>query len=248
MQVDLGTVTKVDHVSIWHRTDCCQDRLETAVIMVSNSPDFRSGVICGRISDHTQEPEISRCNGAAAGQYVTVDLAPAGGSTSDHQTRWMTICEIEIFGAVQGATAGANGINLTPTFPDSGCHTDSLNGARICGPASQSSIGWDGEPNRAIDGNTASIYGDGSCSHTDDAATGAAWFQLDLGSVSTVDRVAVFHRTDCCQDRLETAVIMVSQQPDFSSGVVCGQISDHNSEPEVAQCGGVAQGRYVTVD
>ena len=37
-QVDLGALATVDHVSLWHRTDCCQDRLEGAQIYVSTTP------------------------------------------------------------------------------------------------------------------------------------------------------------------------------------------------------------------
>jgi hypothetical protein len=94
--------------------------------------------------------------------------------------------------------------DLVPTLPKGACEPGPPNGnGRVCGAASQSSIGWSGEPDRAIDGNRDTVWGGGSCSHTDDVASGSAWFQLDLtgdpDKVAVIDRVAVYHRTDCCQ-------------------------------------------------
>eukprot|EP01052_Picozoa_sp_SAG31_P040964 SAG31_NODE_6077_length_2180_cov_2.018741_2_plen_238_part_01 len=144
--------------------------------------------------------------------------------------------------------------NVVPTLVGGDCHgtsqpdfsTDSQDGPRICGAVSQSTIGWAGEPDRAIDGNRDTNYGSGSCLHTGNV-DGQSWFQVDLGSYSTVDRVAVYHRTDCCQDRLESAYVYVSASSDFNAGVICGRLSDHSQEPEISQCGGAAEGQYVTV-
>ena len=472
-QIDLGSVNTIDRVAIYHRTDCCQDRLESALILVSTSPDFNTGVICGQVGDHTQEPEVSQCGGAAEGQYITVDLAGGGGGTSDGQH--ITICEIEIYGVpadqlaapgdevnliplisglpaqyydgtchsavgqttsalyefngnaddstgtnhgmitgavlspdrfgVAGAaytfdgddyitvgtpfgagnedysiavwlspsivddgswhgfvgyqegttrspsmwvnyngggqgdglawdtrtTQNGDGTRLSGVIPNffvlntyvqvvwtteagalnrfykdgalvsdgsqtAGAHVDlhdvyeigrvdnffygtidevgfydfqlsatdveNLHTAqatvdaaahvpdnydpRICGAVSQSSIGWGGEPNRAIDGDNNPIWGSGSCSHTADM-DGPSWFQVDLGAISTIDRVAIYHRSDCCQDRLESSRIMVSDTTDYSRGVRCGILSDHSNTPEVSGCGGAAEGRYVTI-
>ena len=97
-----------------------------------------------------------------------------------------------------------------------------------------------------MDGDTNTEWGSGSCSHTADV-DGPSWFQVDLGAISTISRVAIYHRTDCCQDRLESARILVSDSPDFSNGVRCGGLSDSSADPEVSSCGGAAQGRYVTI-
>jgi hypothetical protein len=48
-QVDLGALATVDHVSLWHRTDCCQDRLEGAQIYVSTTSMY-SQVRCSVIT------------------------------------------------------------------------------------------------------------------------------------------------------------------------------------------------------
>jgi hypothetical protein len=59
--------------------------------MVSDTPDFGRGVVCGQISDHSQEPEVATCGGAAAGRYITVDLAGGGGGSSSGA--YITICK-----------------------------------------------------------------------------------------------------------------------------------------------------------
>jgi hypothetical protein len=243
-QLDLGRVALIDRVAVYHRTDCCQDRLESALLMVSETPDFTTGIVCGQISDHSQEPELSQCGGAAEGRFITVDLAAGGGGSSSGA--YITICEIEVWGLESTQTIAFT--DLVPDLLSGDCHTGPDSASRICGAASQSSIGWSGEPGRAIDGNTDTEWSGGSCSHTDDVASGSAWFQLDLGQHAIIDRVAVYHRTDCCQDRLESAHIYVSDTTDIGSGVKCGEISDHTQEPEIALCGGAAAGQYVTID
>ena len=134
--------------------------------------------------------------------------------------------------------------NLVSGLPRGDCY--SIRESRICGSASQSSLNFGGEPDRAIDGDTNSAFSGGSCTHTDVAP---AWFQLDLGTHAYIDEVHIWHRSDCCQHRLESANIVVSTTPDFqSSGVVCSMLSDGTQEPEVSRCGGQIEGRYVTVD
>ena len=199
---------------------------------------------------------------------MTVDHGRGGGGSSDGIV--ITLCEVAVWGHI--GTGGTPPIrDLVPGLPSGDCHFDACqslpagsagscavetnnvngggqagtNGVRICGAASSSTVGWGGEPDRAIDGDTNSVWGGDSCSHTDSAP---AWFQLDLGGTATIDHVSLYHRTDCCQDRLESALIYVSGTKDFNHGIVCGQISDHTQEPEVSQCGGAAQGRYVTID
>eukprot|EP01052_Picozoa_sp_SAG31_P019048 SAG31_NODE_1374_length_8594_cov_57.759623_3_plen_488_part_00 len=252
-QVDLGVYSTVDRVAVYHRADCCQDRLESARIFVSDTPAYASGVICGNLNDHTQEPETSRCGGAADGRYVTVALT--NGAGTDDAPPYMTICEIEIYAtAGTGERPTGDRVDLTRSLQRGNCRGGTNpsgqpsgpdDGPRICGSVSQSTIGWGGEPDRAIDGDVATAWGSGSCSHTGDV-DGPSWFQVDLGQTALVDEVQVWHRSDCCQDRLVSATLYVSETPDFSAGVRCGRLSDYTNEPESSQCGGSAQGRYVT--
>jgi hypothetical protein len=153
---------------------------------------------------------------------------------------------IQVTGSPSVSTGNDAGIatamftNVVPLLVGGNCQgtsasnfsTDPNDGPRVCGAVSQSTIGWSGEPDRAIDGNHDTNYGGSSCSHTGDV-DGQTWFQVNLGSYSTVDRVAIYHRTDCCQDRLESALIYVSSTPNYNSGesMVMGLISQSRVWP-----------------
>jgi hypothetical protein len=65
----------------------------------------------------------------------------------------------------------------------------------LAGKTTQSSVVWEGVPERAIDGNTSGQWQDGSITHTDEAEENP-WWELDLGAVRPIDRIAVFNRTD----------------------------------------------------
>ena len=63
------------------------------------------------------------------------------------------------------------------------------------GKASQSSVDFDGPPERAIDGNTDGAYESAkSTTHTRDEAN--PWWEVDLGEEKTLESVAVWNRTD----------------------------------------------------
>jgi hypothetical protein len=68
------------------------------------------------------------------------------------------------------------------------------------GSASQSSTGWGGSANRAIDGNTSGNYGHGSSTHTNNDSN--AWWEVDLGQMSYIDDIVLWNRTGCCSYRL----------------------------------------------
>jgi hypothetical protein len=213
-------------VDVTHRTDCCQDRLVNAQIYVSATDTYSDGTECGMVSDYSSNPERSVCPNAE-GQYVTVylDSGSSGG-------QWMTLCEVEVY-----ACGGETDPECEPVPPP-----PPTNYARSQ-PASQSSEGWGGAPGRAVDGNTNGAYGGNSCTHTNGSPS---WWQVNLAETVNVETVAVTHRTDCCQDRLETAQIYVSGTDDYSAGTECAALSDSSNNPEESACGGV-EGQYVTV-
>jgi len=113
-QVDVGGIAQISRVSIWHRTDCCQDRLESAKIYVSRQSlvnpatgafNEQNGVFnaqgvtaCDALSDHTHAPEVSQCNNQQ-GQFITVvhDRLAAGGTSGGSV---ITICEAEVWGVL----------------------------------------------------------------------------------------------------------------------------------------------------
>jgi YVTN family beta-propeller protein len=70
-------------------------------------------------------------------------------------------------------------------------------------PATQSSTYDVASANNAVDGNTSNL------SHTA-GATAQDWWQVDLGVASRVDTVQLWNRSDCCFDRLQHFVLLLS--------------------------------------
>ncbi|WP_010522804.1 galactose-binding domain-containing protein [Aquimarina agarivorans] len=67
----------------------------------------------------------------------------------------------------------------------------------------------------------ASFANDGNrnnFSHTRN--NGAAWWEVDLGSVSNISHINVWNRADCCQNRLRAYQIFVSDVPFVSKDIV----------------------------
>ena len=60
--------------------------------------------------------------------------------------------------------------------------------------ATQSSVGWGGDPMRAIDGNTNGAYEAGSITHTEHGEN--SWWQLNFGQDRAINRVVLWNRTD----------------------------------------------------
>ncbi|XP_070534538.1 uncharacterized protein [Ptychodera flava] len=113
--------------------------------------------------------------------------------------------------------------------------------------ATQSSLFGTGVASNAVDGRKNSAFVDKSCTHTleDDDA----WWKVDLGDVYPIDRVVITNRGDCCQDRLQGAVVRVGIQENIKRNVKCGDTlsADHVSDrPITFECNGVT-GHVVSV-
>jgi hypothetical protein len=80
---------------------------------------------------------------------------------------------------------------------------------------------WGGTAVRAIDGTTARQCDEALGTYTQNGAP--EWWQVDLGGVhSSISTVSLHcHRTDCCQDRLVDAIIIIRDTDDFSAGAEC---------------------------
>lgn len=85
--------------------------------------------------------------------------------------------------------------------------------------ASQSTTAGGASASRAIDGNTDGLYSNGSVTHTDSAATGAVWWQVDLGQSQAIHTVQLFNRASI-QTRLSNFTVSIL---DSSSSVVTSQ-------------------------
>jgi hypothetical protein len=215
-QVDLGESMPLNAFNIYHRTDCCQDRLVSAHVWVSDTTDYTAGgVECQQSvsGGNSPQPERGQCGGVV-GQFVTVQ----------HASDYITICEFEISG----------GDNSAPV------------NVALNKDATQSTEGWSGAASRGVDGNTATAWGEATCTHTQNGDP--EWWQVNLGGFFSVTELSLYHRTDCCQDRLVGARIMISDTNDYTSGSDCyaSTAGGNTDQPEVGTCEG-AVGQFLTV-
>jgi len=72
------------------------------------------------------------------------------------------------------------------------------------GKATQSSVGSNGAPERAIDGNTSGVYEENTVTHT--ATEANPWWEVDLGAVKSVDKVVLYNR-NTAMERINGAIV-----------------------------------------
>lgn len=75
-------------------------------------------------------------------------------------------------------------------------------------PVRQSSTGYGGKPEHAVDGNKDGNYSANSVTHTDNAPN--EWWEIDLGSQKQIREIKIWNRTDCCGERLSNFYVLVS--------------------------------------
>ena len=119
-------------------------------------------------------------------------------------------------------------------------------------PATQSSTGWGGLPQRGVDGNTDGNFANNSVTHT--AVESQPWWQVDLQSVANIQSINVWNRTDCCGEALSNFYVFVSANPFTANTVAATQSQPGVSTYYVTGQGGVPTtigvnqtGRYIRV-
>lgn len=195
-QVDLGGVKAVERIRLWNRTDCCAQRLSKFYVLVSDEP-FRSNSLHDVLNQSgVWNAYYEGMDGRSreipvhrSGRYVRVQLAGAD---------YLSLSEVEVLGSDAPRITGKKKTNMAQ--------------GKI---ASQSSVGYGGDPQRALDGNTDGNYGANSVTHTNNAPQ--EWWQVDLGSVKKIGKVRIWNRTDCCSQRLSNFYVLVSDNP-FPAG------------------------------
>ncbi|KAJ8252207.1 hypothetical protein COCON_G00215190 [Conger conger] len=219
-RVDLLREHRVTSVTITNRMDCCAYRLDGAQIHVGNSEknNGNDNPICAVISHIEGESVTFKCH-EMQGRYVNVFLPG--------NDKYLTLCEVEVNGSA---------------IPN--VHT--LHNAATRGKATQSSTGWDGGAEKAIDGNRSPFYDDKSCTHT--LAERNPWWRVDLLREHRVTSVTITNRMDCCAYRLDGAQIHVgnSEENNGNDNPVCAVISHIEGDSVTFKCHEM-QGRYVNV-
>ncbi|XP_059195109.1 fucolectin-4-like [Centropristis striata] len=218
-RVDLLETYIVTSVVITNRGDCCPERLNGAEIHIGNSlQDNGAANPVAAVISHIPAGRSLKITltRRVEGRYVTVVLPGLG--------RVLTLCEVEVYGY-----RAPTGENLA-----------------LQGKASQSSVIPKGNANNAVDGNRASYWSEGSCSHTDITMT--PWWRLDLGKTHKVFSVNVTNYKDE-PFRLNGAEIRIgdSLENNGNNNPRCAVISSITGGfTETFECDGM-DGRYVNI-
>ncbi|XP_026149692.1 uncharacterized protein LOC113122505 isoform X4 [Mastacembelus armatus] len=216
-RLDLQKTYNIDTVTITNRKDCCPERLNGAEIRIGNS----------RIDDGNSNPRCAVISSIPAGTSKTFECKGIEGRYVNivipGRQEYLTLCEVEVTGQ-PSETNIARG-----------------------GTVTQSSLFGPGIPERAIDGNRASNWGENSCTHTQNYQN--PWWRLDLQKTYTVNTVTITNRKDCCHERLNGAEIHIGKSLDDNgnSNPTCAVISSIPAgTSKTFECNGM-EGRYVNI-
>jgi hypothetical protein len=93
--------------------------------------------------------------------------------------------------------------------------------------AKQSSTMGESSADRAVDGNTDGVHGNGSTTHTNNAAS---WWEVDLAATAALTKIVIWNRTDCCMERLNGYTVEVL---DADRNVLWRKISQPIPRPSI---------------
>lgn len=176
--VDLGANKPVDGLAIWNRTDCCSNRLSNFNVEVrdaSNAVVYSQNLYTG--TGYVNPFERLSIGSTVQGRYVTVKLL----GNNLQGNGFLSLAEVQVLGNVSSF------VNVA-----------------ALGTANQSSTGFGGLANRALDGNTNGMYGNNSVTHTDDAQPigNPVFWEVQMGRDFEIGEISFFNRADCCGGRL----------------------------------------------
>ncbi|XP_044065513.1 fucolectin-3-like [Siniperca chuatsi] len=196
-RVDLLESYIVTSVTITNRGDCCEHRLNGVQIHIGNSLEDNGSAnpVVGTIAEIGAAKSFNLAfTERVEGRYVIL-LLPGSG-------RILTLCEVEVYGY-----RAPTGENLA-----------------LQGKATQSSLFSFGAAYNAIDGNRASKWEDGSCSHTNNNIN--PWWRLDLRKTHKVFSVKITN-TDADPERLNGAEIRIgdSLENNGNNNTRCAEIT-----------------------
>lgn len=118
--------------------------------------------------------------------------------------------------------------------------------------ARQSSTLGTADAGLAVDGNASGAFTGGSVSHTN--VDPNAWLEIDLGGLERIDAVRIWNRTDCCQERLADASLMISEEPFAADDTIASAakrdgvwVRKLGGGPSATVDAGGVEGRYVRI-
>ncbi|MEM6643198.1 MAG: discoidin domain-containing protein, partial [Bacteroidota bacterium] len=232
--VDLGAVSNLNRVFIWNRKEGYGDRLndftlevldenqevvytykhEGAATYFTNVPLATAGrFVKISLLDASRNRLLSLSEvqviGTPLETPVTNGVAQPSNHASSIDAKFSDANDVDGDGIVNNDDLDADNdgiLNLDEGGGYDGSGQTNVNLA-LSGDATQSSTGWGGLPERAIDGNTSGRYSDRSVTHT--RTNKNQYWMVKLQTFSTINQVVIWNRTDCCTSRLNNFVLEV---------------------------------------
>ena len=262
-EVDLGKVYTISQITYKGRTDCCQNRLVNAQIMVSQqkfkstslSESLNNSEIWSTKRAEFPNPSITINTGNIRGRYLRIQLEGTG---------YLSLADVRVMGCEspdqeppsepEEPTEPEEPVDPPTDPPAESC--DSPSNVALEKPARQSSTYGNGTADRAVDTDERTDQGPwraGGVTHT--LADQNAWWEVDLGETYDISKIEYTGRTDCCKERLEDAYILVSNQP-FGSNSLTNSLANQNiwrikqsdfPDPTISIETGSVRGRYVRI-
>jgi hypothetical protein len=193
-EVDLGRSVSLKAVKLWLRTECChQDR--DLHIIASETP-FHSTILSAAGQPGATSVSVSGAVSMADPLSVPLEVAARYIRVQQHGSGNLGLGEVQAWAAVP----------FTESLP-----APSLENLAVQRAVRQSSTSGGLLPERAVDGDTNGDAARSSVSQTGPDPT--PWWEVDLGESRQIERIDLFNRTDCCQERLREFYVMVSHDP-----------------------------------
>jgi hypothetical protein len=171
IQLDLGAVQPIEQIQIWNRSDCCTDRLGNHFVMVSDKPFS------------TTSPDISLADGASKYHWV--------GSTANVHSYAVAVNRTGRYVRVQ--MAGSNYMHLREIDVYAPAASKRVNVAGGAATSSSAPIDAGTSHDAGIDGHWNNAAGSGP-SVFRSTSTSEAWWQVDLGKVTSISTIDLFSR------------------------------------------------------
>jgi hypothetical protein len=183
-EVDLGADRTIEEIVLWNRTDCCPERFSNFTLSVTNAA---STTVYSQIFYPT-------ASGGNVGESETItDFAPGVGTITGKVVRVQ----------LNGTNNAGNGyLSLAEVQVNDFIPSPGYTNVALGKFATQSSTGYGGTEDRAVDGITNGNFGANSVTHTADTGGGPKYWEVDLGGTFNINEIALWNRSDCCTDRL----------------------------------------------
>uniref|UniRef100_A0A8D0D3Q0 Fucolectin tachylectin-4 pentraxin-1 domain-containing protein n=1 Tax=Sander lucioperca TaxID=283035 RepID=A0A8D0D3Q0_SANLU len=216
-RLDLLKTYQINTVTITNRGDCCPERINGAEIRIGNS-----------LNDNGNDnPRCAVISSIKAGTSQTFACNRMEGRYVNivipGRREYLTLCEVEVTGQALDTNIARRGNVI------------------------QSSLYGNDVPERAIDGNRASNYGQGSCSVTNNDLK--PWWRLDLLKTYQINTVTITNRGDCCPERINGAEIRIgnSLNDNGNDNPRCAVISSIKAGTSQTFACNRMEGRYVNI-